>query len=61
MFLEVIGAIFFGWVKYCYIVFKSIWKTWQKWDEKLKPTFQSFKHKKKFTKKINVQSKVDFM
>jgi hypothetical protein len=39
LFLEITMAIFSRWVKYYCIVFKYIWKTYQKWNEKLKPTF----------------------
>ncbi len=32
-------SFLFEWVKYYCIVFKSIWETWQKWDENLKFIF----------------------
>jgi hypothetical protein len=56
IFLEVTVVFFLEWVKYCYIVFKPIWKTWQKWDEKVKLTCYYFKPKKNYQKdKCSIQ------
>jgi hypothetical protein len=55
-FLDVWMVVVFGWIVYFWIVYKSIWEIWQKWDAKLNLHYNLSNPKKNYQKdKCSIQ------